>query len=101
MVSWLQADRGGGERQADGGAVNGPHLVALVRAGAKFEKGVMVEHPNQQDQEAAARSAGNRSPGLDYFSSHVGRAVLAARGESLFRGCCSEYTAPHLLEVSL
>jgi transposase-like protein len=35
-------------------AVNGPHLVALVRAGAKFEKGVLIERPNQQDQEAAA-----------------------------------------------
>ena len=34
-------------------AVNGPHLVALVRAGARFEKGVMVER-EQQDQEAAA-----------------------------------------------
>jgi putative transposase len=41
---------------AQGGwrAVNGSHLVALVRAGAKFEKGVMVERPNEQDQEAAA-----------------------------------------------
>ncbi len=35
-------------------AVNGPNLVALVRAGTKFEKGVMVERPNQQDQGAAA-----------------------------------------------
>jgi putative transposase len=35
-------------------AVNAPHLVALVRAGAKFHKGVMIERPNQQDQEAAA-----------------------------------------------
>jgi putative transposase len=35
-------------------AVNGPHLVALVRAGAIFEKGVHIERPNQQDQEAAA-----------------------------------------------
>ena len=34
--------------------VNGSHLVALVRAGAKFEKGVMIERPKQQDQEAAA-----------------------------------------------
>ncbi len=34
-------------------AVNGPHLVALVRAGARFEKGVIVER-DQQDQEAAA-----------------------------------------------
>jgi transposase-like protein len=35
-------------------AVNGPHLVALVRAGATFEKGVLIERPNQPDQEAAA-----------------------------------------------
>src|SRR5215211_3984029 len=34
-------------------AVNGPHLVALVRAGARFEKGRLVERP-EQDQEAAA-----------------------------------------------
>jgi len=40
--------------QARWRAVNGPHLVALVRAGAKFEKGVMVERPNPQDQEVAA-----------------------------------------------
>jgi len=35
-------------------AVNGPHLVALVRAGAKFDKGVMIERPTEPDQEAAA-----------------------------------------------
>jgi putative transposase len=34
-------------------AVNGPQLVALVRAGARFDKGVMVERPDQV-QEAAA-----------------------------------------------
>lgn len=34
-------------------AVNGPHLVALVRAGAVFEKGVLIARPGQ-DQEAAA-----------------------------------------------
>ena len=34
-------------------ALNGPHLVALVRAGARFEKGVIVER-QQQHQEAAA-----------------------------------------------
>jgi transposase-like protein len=34
-------------------ALNGPHLVALVRAGARFEKGVIVER-EQQDQEDAA-----------------------------------------------
>ncbi len=34
-------------------AVNGPHLVALVRAGAKFEKGKLVERPDQTpDKEA-------------------------------------------------
>jgi putative transposase len=37
-------------------AVNGPHLVALVRAGARFERGKLVERaePDQQHQEAAA-----------------------------------------------
>jgi len=35
-------------------AINGPHLVALVRAGATFDKGVHIERPQQQDQEAAA-----------------------------------------------
>jgi len=34
-------------------AVNGPHLVALVRAGAKFDKGVLVENESQ-DREVAA-----------------------------------------------
>ena len=34
-------------------AVNGPHLVALVRAGAVFEKGVLIARPDQE-QEAAA-----------------------------------------------
>lgn len=35
-------------------ALNAPHLVALVRAGAVFDKGVMIERPNQQDMEVAA-----------------------------------------------
>jgi len=35
-------------------AVNGPHLVALVRAGAIFDKGALIERPQQHDQEAAA-----------------------------------------------
>jgi putative transposase len=34
-------------------AVNGPHLVALVRAGARFEKGVVVERPEQMGEVAA------------------------------------------------
>jgi len=32
--------------------VNAPHLVALIRAGATFEKGVLVERP---DAESGAR----------------------------------------------
>ena len=35
-------------------SLNAPHLVALVRAGATFDKGVMIERPTTQDQEAAA-----------------------------------------------
>ncbi len=35
-------------------AVNAPHLVALVRAGVTFEKGVMVERTDEQDEEVAA-----------------------------------------------
>lgn len=34
-------------------AVNGPHLVALVRAGARFDKGVMVERPDEMQEVAA------------------------------------------------
>jgi hypothetical protein len=33
---------------------NGPHLVALVRAGAKFEKGVLVERPDEAEFKVAA-----------------------------------------------
>jgi transposase-like protein len=35
-------------------AINAPHLVALVRAGAKFEKGVMVERSEEQNEGVAA-----------------------------------------------
>ena len=36
-------------------AVNAPHLVALVRAGARFEKGLLVERPDESggDQQVA------------------------------------------------
>jgi putative transposase len=34
-------------------AVNGPSLVALVRAGARFDKGVMVERPDDPREVAA------------------------------------------------
>ncbi len=34
-------------------AVNGPHLVALVRAGARFQAGKLIERPDQTpDKEA-------------------------------------------------
>jgi transposase-like protein len=35
-------------------AINAPHLVALVRAGVKFEKGVMVERSEKQNEGVAA-----------------------------------------------
>jgi hypothetical protein len=35
-------------------AVNGPHLVALVRAGARFDKGVIIKRPDEPVQEVAA-----------------------------------------------
>jgi putative transposase len=35
-------------------AVNGPHLVALVRAGARFERGRLVQRPAEPDREVAA-----------------------------------------------
>jgi hypothetical protein len=35
-------------------AVNGPHLVALVRAGATFEGGKLVERPDETPQPEAA-----------------------------------------------
>jgi len=36
-------------------AVNAPHLIALVRAGARFEKGQLVERPDESggDQHVA------------------------------------------------
>jgi hypothetical protein len=34
-------------------AVNGPHLVALVRAGAVFHKGVLTENESHQRKDAA------------------------------------------------
>ena len=35
-------------------AVNGPHLVALVRAGASFQQGRLVERPAEPAREVAA-----------------------------------------------
>jgi transposase-like protein len=38
-------------------AVNAPHLVALVRAGARFERGRLVERPNQPTAPTTAAAA--------------------------------------------
>jgi hypothetical protein len=35
-------------------AVNGPHLVPLVRAGARFDKGVLIERPAADSGTVAA-----------------------------------------------
>ena len=35
-------------------ALNAPHLVALVRAGVTFDKGVMVERSEELNEEVAA-----------------------------------------------
>ena len=42
-----------GAAQDRWGAVNGPHLVALVRAGARFDNGVMIERPDEDGEVAA------------------------------------------------
>jgi hypothetical protein len=38
-------------------AVNAPHLVALVRAGATFINGKLVERPNDHDQQGGDQQA--------------------------------------------
>ena len=45
-------------------AVNAPHLVALVRAGARFEKGKLVERPNESggDKEVTSKSREHADP---------------------------------------
>jgi transposase-like protein len=40
--------------QARWRAVNAPHLVALVRAGARFEAGKLIERPDEHQQPSAA-----------------------------------------------
>jgi hypothetical protein len=36
-------------------AVNAPHLAALVRAGARFENGKLVERPTSQEVKLKSR----------------------------------------------
>lgn len=40
--------------QARWRVVNAPHLVALVRAGAEFKHGKLVERPDEQPETTAA-----------------------------------------------
>jgi len=64
-------------------AVNGPHLVALVRAGARFDEGVMVERPDELQEVAASPSVTDGGcdatslPGL--WLPGARRAAMAAR----------------------
>jgi len=44
--------------QARWRAVNAPHLVTLVRAGATFEKGKLVERPDESGSRVTRRYAG-------------------------------------------
>jgi putative transposase len=44
--------------QARWRAVNAPHLVALVRAGSTFKNGVLVERPDEQDQQPSSHESG-------------------------------------------
>ena len=43
--------------QARWRAVNAPHLVALVRAGARFERGHLVERPTNDTAATTATAA--------------------------------------------
>ena len=46
--------------QARWRAVNAPHLVALVRANATFEKGKLVERDDEQPDNDGRESGGDR-----------------------------------------
>jgi hypothetical protein len=52
--------------QARWRAVNAPHLVALVRAGARFKKGNSSNDPT--NQKVISKSRDSRSTSLDYSS---------------------------------
>ena len=54
LVVWLWPTSSSSRPSPDGGRLNAPHLVALVRAGVVFEKGVMVERSEQDETEVAA-----------------------------------------------
>lgn len=43
-------------------AVNAPHLVALVRAGTRVDKGVLVQRPKQHESGVDAQVARDADP---------------------------------------
>ena len=47
--------------QARWRAVNAPHLVALVRAGARFERGILVERDDNASTDTVPDKANNRA----------------------------------------
>lgn len=55
-------------RRARSVAVNGSHLVALLRARVSFEKGVMVERPSSRIRGPRGHQRGNGFAGFDWFS---------------------------------
>lgn len=54
-VPLLSGHQAGVKQRAGWRAINAPHLVALVRAGVRFEKGKLVERPDESegDQQVA------------------------------------------------
>ena len=54
LLQRLQAATNRIHHQARWRAVNAPHLVALVRAGATFKNGKLVERPDEHPQPEAA-----------------------------------------------
>ena len=67
--------------QARWRAVKAQHLVALVRAGATFEKGKLLERPDESGEQIRADKQSHvtrRSTGLDYCPT---RADLVGDGE--------------------
>jgi hypothetical protein len=67
-----------------GGGLHGPHLVALVRAGARFEKGVIIERRPVRPGSRRVINGTTRSTGLDYSRpperGSVARAVRCCDG---------------------
>jgi len=60
--------------QARWRAVNAPHLLALVRAGARFENGKLVERPTNREVIAKPRDQGGHETGR-----HVGQRELSGQ----------------------